>query len=210
MITIITASHNREILENNLLKSPIAQNDNVLTMMGYTNIPEAYNAGMENFPVDYLMFSHHDVFIPATFEAELQFALKTLPEDWAVAGVAGVSMINGVRKLFGFIDDRGRDWGSPITDPVPVQTLDELLIIVNMKHGLRFDEQFEQDFYSCDLCMQAHERDLGVYVIPGYVHHNSSRKVGERTPSFFESQEKFRKKWFRRLDIATTCAIIKK
>lgn len=206
---IVTVSNNDSVLKNNLLKSDIFKH-HVLTV-GHTtsNIPAAINA--MNYPtLGARMFVHNDVYIPKGFEEKLIKTLYELPDDWAVIGAAGAVFVRDQRQFLGHIDDRGMKWGRPVDKPIPVQTLDELLIIVNDNHGFwKFDEQFPFDFYGADLCMQAHERGLGVYVVPAFVHHNSTRKVGERTPSFYESEAKFREKWKHRLPIATTCSILR-
>jgi hypothetical protein len=206
---IVTVSNNDDVLQKNLLQSDIFKH-HVLTV-GYTtsNIPQAINE--MNYPtLGARMFVHNDVYIPRGFEERIIKTLYDLPDDWGVIGAAGASMIKGERHYLGHIEDRGRKWGRPVDKPVPVQTLDELLIIVNDNHGFwKFDEQFPFDFYGADICMQAHERGLGVYVVPAFVHHNSSRKIGERTPSFYESEAKFKEKWKHRLPIATTCSILR-
>jgi hypothetical protein len=200
---IIIASHNEGILTDNVMTSPIVKVYPVQVMRGYINVPQAYNEAQW---ADKTIFVHHDVVMPPGFEAQILLAIDSLPDTWAVCGVAGVRYTTG-KITFGYIEDRGRKWGKRIDKPVPVQTLDELLLIVNRKHGLVFDTRFPQDFYGADICMQAHARKLGVYCIPGFVKHNSTRKVGERTPSFYESEEKFKLKWKER-PIATTCSVI--
>lgn len=208
-LVIVTASHNSEILRANLLRSEIVKEAAIFIKEGFTNIPKAYN---ELYPdsrrSDIVMFVHHDVHLPPTFESELKQALMVMPLNWGVIGCAGTRLSDDNSRTFhGYINDRSRPWGYPLERPEPVQTLDELILIVNMASGLKFDEQFEQDFYGADICMQAHKENLGVYVIPGFVNHNSNRPFGGRTPSFFTSKNKFEAKWKNYLPIATTCAL---
>lgn len=203
---IVTASNNEQVLIDNLLTSPIADKYPVIARTGFDNVPKAYNTAQVN-GAEVVMYVHNDVHIPE-FEDGLWRTIERLPETWAVLGVAGVRFDNGKRTIHGYINDRGRLWGSPISSPREVDTLDELMLIVNLNHGLKFDERFPLDFYGADLCMQAHEKQLGVYVIPGYVHHNSKRPFGNRTPGFYASETVFAVKWLHRLPIATTCAIV--
>lgn len=210
---IVTVSHKESVLKENLLQSEMFRFHVLHIAHTNSNVPQAINEASKG-NIGARMFVHNDVFIPKDFELQLVKALYSLPNDWGILGLAGASMVKthqGSKRLFfGHVMDRGNVWGTPFLNPIKVQTVDELLIIVNDAHGTwEFDEQFPFDFYGADICMQAHERGLGVYVIPAFVHHNSSRKVGERTPSFYESEAKFREKWKHRLPIATTCSILK-
>lgn len=204
MIQIITASHKYEILRQNLLKSDIVLHFPLKIMRDYTNIPKAYNEANVFGKIN--VFVHHDVFLYTYFERELLKAIENAPADWVVMGLAGVRLENNQRKIVGYILDRGKAWGKPIKDFEPVDTLDELILIT--KGNIQFDEQFEQDFYGADICMQARQAGLGVYVFKGFCEHNSGRKVGERTSSFYESKKRFAEKWRDCLPVATTCALI--
>lgn len=206
MIKIVCASHRPEILSRNLLQSEIDLNG-IFIQTGFRNIPKAYNDVIEQHAGNYeeIVYVHEDVYITHQASCILK---PDVPDNWAVLGLAGVDFINGQRSYIGNIRDRGKEWGSHLSEPAKAQTVDELLFIVNHRYDLKFDEQFPLDFYGADICMQAHEKGLGVYVIPGYVHHNSTRAFGARTPSFYESEAKFKKKWAHRLPIATTCSIM--
>ncbi len=212
-LLIITASHNSVTLEANLKNSAIVKTSSLIVAEDYANVPKSFKDPTLLSKMvgewDMIMYVHEDVYLPQTFESDLKRAVKMLPSNWGVLGSAGVRYQNGGRTIHGYINDRGRVWGKEINSPIPVQTLDELLLIVNPKAGLQFDEQFPLDMYGADICMQSHEKGFGVYVIPGYVHHNSSRPFGGRTPSFFESVEKFKIKWASKLPVATTCTIVK-
>lgn len=203
-IEIVVASHNLSILKNNLLKSDITMHYPLNIKEGFTNIPKAYNSYKGT--ADIIIYSHHDVFLYGLFEKQLLEALHTAPKDWGVLGLAGVKLENNVRKIYGYIMDRGKAWGAPVSGFVEVDTLDELILIT--KGDLKFDEQFEQDFYGADLCMQAKVKGLKSYVFKSFCDHNSGRKIGARTESFYLSKEKFKRKWQGLLPIATTCGLI--
>lgn len=204
MIEIVCASHNREILKNNLLKSDITQSYPVNIVYDYTNIPKAYNSIKTE---GVTLYCHHDVFFYHLFEKELLAALRSAPKDWAVLGLAGVIFEDYVRKPIGYIKDRGKSWGAPIKGFVEVDTLDELMVVT--RDNMRFDERFEQDFYVADICMQARkEWGRKCYVFKGFCDHNSSRVVGGRTESFYRSRKLFAEKWKDYLPIATTCNLV--
>lgn len=197
MIEFVTASHNDSVLQKNLLSSPIFPKYGLTIQKGYTNIPKAYNEAVTT--QDVICYVHHDVYLPQEFEADLLSGLEQVPGDWEVIGVGGVT--GPPRKNYGWIMDRGKPWGAPFVSPKRVRTIDELLIIT--RGGVRFDEQFEQDFYGADICIGRR-----VYVIPAFVWHNSGRLVGGRTESFYRSQELFRLKHISDLPIQTTSALV--
>lgn len=203
MIEFITASHRTDVLKNNLLKSDILEKYPLSVQHNYENVPRAYNSAKTEGITIYI---HHDVFLPFTFEEDLLNGLKQVPDDWGVIGVAGVKLINNARQIYGYIMDRNKTWGAPVKEPIEVDTLDEMLLIT--RGDIKFDEQFEQDFYGADICMQAREQGRKCYVIKGFCDHNSSRKVGQRTDSFYVSQVRFKEKWKAYLPIATTCSLI--
>lgn len=205
-IEYITASHDKAILNSQLLRSPIFKQGrhDITIRSGYINIPKAYNAYGPK--ADLMCYLHHDVYLPESFENDLEKALERLPYDWAVIGVSGVKLINGKKVIKGYINDRGKEWGSPWLLPAEVDTLDEMLIIT--RGDFHFDEQFEQDFYGADICMQAKLQGRKCYAINAYCEHNSSRSFGARTPSFYRSQRLFRAKYKKHLPICTTCSII--
>lgn len=201
------------------MRSDIIINHSVILTKSYGNLPKSYNEAatiiLNNFPqntFDAILFVHEDVYLPDEFESQITKAIKSLPIDWAVCGVAGARMINGKRQEIGHILDRGMNWGRPIKNPIPVQTVDELCVILNSEwfgeKGLQFDENMPLDYFGSDICMQAIDKGLSIHVIPGYCEHNSSRLIGGRTPAFFEAQAIFRNKWIKHLPIAGTCGTV--
>lgn len=203
MFEFITASHREEVLQNNLMRSDMVHRYPLTVQRDYSNVSKAYNDVKPAAPV--VIYVHNDVFLPQSFEKNLREALKKVPSDWAVLGVAGVTGLP-VRAIHGYIADRGKCWGSPSNLPHQVQTLDEMLLITN--GSLLFDEHLPLDFYGADICMVANKRQFKCYAINAYCEHNSSRPLGGRTDSFFESQEYFRNKWKDYLPIFTTCATL--
>lgn len=203
MIEFVTASHNEEVLNKNLKASPIFKFCKLTVQKGYTNIPKAYNEAEIYNPPVCICYLHHDVYLPENFGSELLKSLSNVPEDWEVLGVAGVKLIDGKKFIRGHIMDRGKEWGGSTKDYNEVDTLDDMLLIT--RGNIKFDEQFEQDFYGPDICI-----GRKCYAIKAFCHHNSSRKIGERTESFYRSQELFRIKHKDRLPIACTYAMIEK
>lgn len=224
-LIFIVASHDENILNENLMKSKVIQKYSCHVAMGFKNVPYVYNLKTNNLKQNHpkiknssnniFIYVHHDVFLPESFEYDLLKSIEQVNKidpDWGVLGVAGARKqdlgADGYRRLFeGSIKDRGVEWKQTKSYyfPKQVETLDELLLIT---HGdFWFDEQFSQDFYGADICLQATQQQRKNYVIDAYVHHNSTRKVGERTESFYKSQDLFKEKYKNHLPIVTTCAI---
>lgn len=208
MIEFVVASHNEDVLNKNLKASPIFRMCNLIVQTGYINIPKAYNEAviyweycLSSKPI--VVYIHHDVYLPETFGPELLKSLKEVPVDWEVLGVAGALLSDGKKFIRGHILDRGKEWGGSTSYFNPVDTLDDMLLIT--RGNIKFDEQFEQDFYGPDICI-----GRKCYAIKAFCHHNSSRKIGERTESFYRSQELFRIKHADSLPIACTYAMIEK
>ena len=84
--------------------------------------------------------------------------------------------------------------------PSPARTLTIdgcFMAFANNGLKLRFDEQFQWDFYDIDICLNAYKKGMKVGVEPIILTHGSIGK-GLLKPEFLESQRKFLDKWFRR------------
>lgn len=212
-IEFVTATNDFDMLERNLLASPVVYRYPLAILSNFPSVPAAYNSF--NPRANWTVYVHHDVRFPDNWEDDLAAALESARSDWAILGVAGVNLTAGVRTTHGYVLDRGRPWGQPEGLPAEVDTLDEMLLIVNRKVGyqLRFDENLPFDFYGADLCCQA-RRNVASYLpfksiaINAFCEHNSARPFGGRTDGFYRAEDRFRDKWKDRLPIATTCAVI--
>lgn len=198
-LEFVTASINPQVLNNNLLPSYAfaAEGYGLTVQRNFTNIPEAYNSAKTRSEM--VCYVHDDVHLPIRFIWDFAMCLSVLPDDWEVLGVAGVT---GPPKVnHGYIDDRGKFWGELTEKPVKVDTLDELLLIT--RGDIKFDPQFSQDFYGADICIGRQ-----CYVVPCFVHHNSSRAFGGRTEKFYEAERLFKNKHLNHLPIQTTCSLV--
>ena len=180
MISVICIFNDRQMLEETLLNSlerqttdyellVIDNRDNHITSAG-----EGLNAAAAKAKGDYLMFTHQDVFLgSAEWLEEAEKYLDHL-DRLGVAGCAGIDDL-GTRR--GYIRDRYKLWGSPLRDPVKVQTLDECVLMVprTVFARLRFDETSFKGWhcYGADYCLSVGRLNLKAYVIPCFIHHNS-------------------------------------
>ncbi|WP_054865026.1 glycosyltransferase [Methanosarcina barkeri] len=155
MISVVCVYNNEKIFNNFLLKSLKNQNakfeligiDN--TSNEFKSAAEALNYGGEKAANKYIMFAHQDVsFLTDSWLKNTEKLLDSI-SNLGIAGVAGMSESGRSNPERGRnIITHGRPpkawpWGNRIQKPVPVQTLDECLVIIP-KHTfdvLKFDEK---------------------------------------------------------------------
>jgi SAM-dependent methyltransferase len=97
--------------------------------------------------------------------------------------------------------------GEKLADCHPVQTLDEMCIVVHsklFKAGLRFDERLKFHFYGADFCLQALIRGFDVHALQLDCQHRSKALTGSRENSFWTARAIFAAKWRRHFPIGTT------
>lgn len=121
MISIVCASNNKEILENELLNSINNQNykDYELIIVDtnqrkFESAAEALNYGGTKAKGEYIMFIHHDVIMKR--ENDLGDIAKKLDniKDFGIIGIAGA-------------DEKGKIIGN-ITNGIPESTISEIKI----------------------------------------------------------------------------------
>jgi hypothetical protein len=172
-VLFITASIDFNVLYNNLLQSNIFLKHKLIVIHN-NKITESFNNILtSNFNENILCFIHSDVYLPNSFEYELYNSLQKLnniDSNWALCGVAGKKN----HTFVGHVLDRGNEIGCKIHTPYKVNTLDEMLIIINKKANLIFDLNLNyHHHWGLDLCLQAKEKNLNVYIIEAYCQHNS-------------------------------------
>jgi hypothetical protein len=215
--SIVVAVNDDDILNKNMCSSYGVLSQRLILLKGYNNVCKAYNKGMMLANSEIVIFAHQDVFLPETFFPQLDIALVTIPDkNWGVLGVAGVNGLKDFKTVndnnheinyVGYILNQNKVWGSPDNLPSPVNTLDELLIIIK-KNSFIFDEKIpNHHLFTTDLCLQAEEQGKKNYAILAFCHHNS--KTNELPENYEESKNYIRNKWQHKLPIYTTCSIIK-
>ena len=199
MISIICVYNNKDILENNLLRSIESQTaDYELILLDnrehqFPSAAKALNHGGTKANSDYILFSHQDIYLPDPhWLEETEGYLNSIP-DLGIAGVAGMIAGGHCNKERGRnIIQHGRSletwsWGRPIAKPEPVQTLDECLFIIPKKifdvYPLDEDTCTHWDLYAVDYCLSI-RADMGLvaYVLPMMVHH---RSIGHKSDKYF-------------------------
>jgi hypothetical protein len=205
---VVSRSGNPSIFEQNFAVSPFLQDlrsDRIIVQEGFSSAAAAYNDAMEKADTDLIVFAHQDVYFPKEWLADLDRSLKILEKSdpsWGVIGCAGAKH---PRKWSGYLYSEGLGIiGAPFDRPVPIDALDEFILVLRKSSGLRFDESIPHfHFYGTDICMAAREEKKGCYAISAFTVHNTS--YGPLAPEFYECYWHVRKKWSKFLPIKTPC-----
>lgn len=204
-LAVAAAVNDRAVLDQCLASSPDIKAGAIAlrTYEGYSSASIAYNKALEECDAEILIFAHQDVYLPSQFAAKVDKALGELDRvqpEWAVAGVVGVDSDDALH---------GRSWstglraviGSNSSLPAPVETLDEMVLILRTSSGLRFDEQLPGfHLYAADIIQMAASAGRSTWVIDApAIHH--SRPVLSLGGSYTEAWRYMRRKWRDRLPI---------
>jgi Glycosyltransferase like family len=213
-LSIVVAVNNRQILHNNLLQSPDLAAEGmphqVIVKEGFASAGAAYNSGLDQATNDLVAFIHQDVYLPVDWVREVVASIRLLDAQaapWGVLGCFGVSERDprGVGQVY------STGWGlqgKPPLQPVPVETLDEIVLIIRKSSGLRFDPNLPHfHMYGVDICLEARHRGLLCYALPAFCVHNTNQLLA--LPVEFETGYRYvKRKWSRYLPIRTSCTVI--
>lgn len=208
-LTFAVAVNNRELLENNLLASPCLRGPHdfqVLIQEGFSSAARALNDAITRSRNDLIVFCHQDIFLPEAWLSELQCALDYLEREdpnWGVLGCYGETLDDNGR---GYVYSSGRGIvGRPFERPAPVQTLDEIVLILRKSSGLRFDDCLPHfHLYGTDICLRAAKMGMRSYAISAYCLHNTHQTL-VLPKEFYESCKHVKRVWKDYLPIQTTC-----
>lgn len=211
-ISFIAAVNNRLVLERNLLRSPAlapGHPHELLIKEGFSSASLAYNDAIKEASGDILVFIHQDVYLPQDWLANVLDAIAQLDSRgirWGVLGCYGVR--REVKGSVGLGQVYSTGWGlqgCPISEPEPVQTLDEIVLITRASNGLSFDPSLPNfHLYGTDLCLIAGERGFRNYVIPAFCVHNTNQLL-ELPAEFYGCYSYVKRKWRHQLPIYTSC-----
>lgn len=213
-LTFVVAVNNRDVLKNNLLASPCLRKPychQLLIQEGFSSAAKAYNNAIDRSQNDLMVFVHQDIILPEQWLNQLEDALQSLEEKdptWGVLGSYGETQSQGGR---GYVYQSGPGIiGVPLEHPAPVQTLDEIVLILRKSSQLRFDESMPHfHLYGTDICLRAAQSGRTNYAIPAFCIHNSSQ--GSILPKeFYECYWRVRRAWSSHLPIQASCIRITK
>ena len=200
----------------------------------YKNAAQAYNLAASKANGDYLVFIHQDVFFHKNqWLKEIENYMSTIP-DAGLAGIAGMKKPAYVNQLemwlryFSIVKiHNGQTWfstygrgnlltgkdqhqwpGRLVSEPVPVQTVDELMLVLPAKifDTFKFDEKTCDSWhlYGVDLSLTLSKKRLKTYVLPPQAVHASEGKID---PLYIETLQKLIQKHKNETIINTTCGL---
>jgi len=208
-VTFVVATNSRAVLEGNLLASPCLSQPHrhtVLVQEHFASAAKAYNDAIDKSPNDLLIFCHQDMYLPPEWLSDVQRALDFLDHHDPAWGVLGCAGITQDRQLWGRVYSSGLGViGQEPGNPVPVQTLDEIVLIFRKSSGLRFDDSLPHfHFYGTDICLRAADSSRANYAIAAFCIHNT-HQILALPKEFYECCAHVRRNWKHRLPIQTTC-----
>ena len=208
-VTFVVAVNNREVFQENFLASPCFQelhDYQLLVQEGFSSAPKAYNDAIEKSSNDLIVFCHQDILLPANWWLQVEEALKHLQAmdpGWGVVGSYGKTQDG---RGWGHVYSSGRNIiGEPLKQPVPIQTLDEIVLILRKSSGLRFDDHLPHfHLYGADICLRAAQSGMKSYAISAFCIHNTVQPL-VLPREFYRCCKHIRTVWKSYLPIQTTC-----
>jgi hypothetical protein len=210
--TLVASCNNKQLLQQNLLASACVQQsriDQLLVQEKFASAAEAYNDALEKSRNDILIFAHQDVYFPDSWLPDLEASLKYLETHdprWGVLGCFGVS---ADRRRYGTVYSAGLGIiGSAVQHPMPVRTLDEIVLILRKSSGLMFDTSLQgYHFYGADICLRAALKGMTNYAIPAFCVHNT--QLNPTLPAdFYQCYKQFKRIWREALPVHTSCITV--
>lgn len=207
-LCVIAAVNDDDILENCLALSPdVADGTLPLTVIrGANSMSEAYNQGLAQTDARICLLAHQDVYLASGWAKQAVEALNRLEKshpDWMVAGPYGVTK-SGTHVGRVWDVNMGRELGQSGFEPTPIESLDELLLIVKRDPQFRFDRDLPHfHLYGTDLVQTAWANGRDAVAIELPVVHNN-RPYASLGKGYVAGYNYVRRKWRHRLPIFTT------
>lgn len=210
--SVTVASNNQAVLQQNLLRSPDLQGADIHVRVGYSSVALAFNPVLESSAADIVIFVHQDIYLPSGWIERLLSVIKNLQDKdprWAVLGVYGISAADGEARGHVYCTGNRRTLGRPFEGVVPVQSLDEIVLVVRRESGLRFDQALGYHLYGTDICLTARKMGWSTYAASIFCLHNSNGY--KYLPlSFWQGYRFLQRKWRAELPVRTPCTVVRK
>jgi SAM-dependent methyltransferase len=200
-----------EIFKRYFSSSPYASPDNVVAYHNTDkeSIPKFFNKVIQEHLQEniWFVFCHQDFIL----QEDLSPRLKG-KDTGTIYGPIGARPGEN-RFFFGMLlQTDGTPIGRQLKENTPVQTLDEMCLIVHsevFRQGLlSFDERFRLHFYGADLCLQAYQSGFDVVAMQLKCQHKSRTFCGDLTaPEYLSARKIFGEKWKPFLPVKTTSAV---
>jgi hypothetical protein len=206
-IVFACASNNEAVLRNNLLQSPVfsKSRSKLHIESGAKSASIAYNRALQSTSEELVVFLHQDVFLPKGWDDLLLARVNEVAEldpEWALVGSYGIGFDgSGYGPVWS--TSLGQIVGMVPGEPVPVQSFDEMLMVVRRSSGLRFDEDLKGfHLYGTDIVQNAISNGLHSYAVPLPCIHNDKFKP-TLDHEFRAAYQYLRRKWRSQLPVQT-------
>ncbi len=204
--SLVCASNDDQTLQQNLLASDLVPEvDGPHVIRNAASAAEAYNRGLAQSDAPIVIFAHQDVYFPPNWLRRLSQAIEWLDKhdpNWAVLAPFGMSGATHCGTVYS--TSLSAVVGRPVPEPKPVDSVDELVIVLRRSSGLSFDEALpDWHMYGTDIVQSAREKGLGAWVAPLPLVHNDQFH-GYLGEGFRKSYHAVLDKWRDNLPIRTS------
>jgi hypothetical protein len=216
-ITFVVPVNDEGVFNANFMSSPLFKINEyeIIKQKNFPSAGMAFNDAIERSSNDIIVFSHQDIIFPAFWENEFRKSINYLQNkdpNWGVIGCYGEAREDGLMKGYGYLYCTGNKklLGSLLSYPMPVETLDEVVLIIRKSSGLRFDDSLPNfHLYGADICMTSRKNSRNCYAISAFCLHNTN-KLNYLPKEFLDCYLYIKNKWINNLPIYHTCVIINK
>lgn len=207
-VAVAAAVNDPDVLRDNLAASPLLVKKNIplIIKQGYQSAARAYNAALDHVAADVVIFAHQDVYLPQGWGKKLLLTVQWLElhgKNWGVLGVVGKDTAD---NLVGGAWSGGQHSKieTEFSNPMPIVSIDEVVIVVRKDSGLRFDIDLPGfHLYGTDIVQLALDAGLEAYVFDGPVVHNHPWRTKSGW-SYARAYRYMQRKWWKKLPIYTT------
>jgi hypothetical protein len=214
MFDVIAAVNDDEVLERNLMRSPLLARPGVSLLLrrDFPSAALAYRSAMADSASNLLVFAHQDAYLPATWEDRLRASIarvERVDPYWAVLGIYGTQR-TGAQVGCVWSSGLGAVYGAPFEEPAAVESMDEVVLVLRRDSGVEFDADLPGfHLYATDLVQSAIAKGCGAWVIYAPVVHNS-RPCVYLDRHYFRAYDYVAAKWRERLPIPNHVAPVER
>lgn len=203
---VIAAACNSEaVLGANLARSPLLETVALHTEWNAPSAAAAYNRALDATSAPVVVLAHQDVYLPLGWDALLARRIAevaALDPDWGLIGAFGVAL-DGAHYGPVWSSSLGQIVGRVPMAPVPVQSYDEMVIVLRRASGLRFDERLPGwHMYGTDIVTEARSRGIGAWAASLPCIHND-RFHEALGADYRDCYKAMQQKWRSRLPLRT-------
>ncbi len=203
--SVAAACNSETILADNLARSPLLADVPLHCEWGAPSAAAAYNRALDATTAPVVVFAHQDVFLPRGWHdilcARISEVAKIDP-DWGLIGAFGVG-VDGAHHGPVWSSSLGQIIGRVSQAPQPVQSYDEMLIVLRRASGLRFDEGLPGwHMYGTDIVAQARARGISAWTASLPCIHND-RFHQALGPDYVACYRAMQRKWAGQLPLLT-------